>query len=209
MYKLTILFSFLTLYSSIGLMDSYKIAFNTENASYTLQIHNGEFVFDDNQPNVTVTYMGDNSADTDKPPLDSTQGKFYKITKGATWQQGLKIGAIDIGDVAGIIGEEDISDIIGREIGEEDIGDAAGKIGEEDISDDVGKIGEEDIGDDLGIIGEIDWGDPVGREIGGVFDSENLIILSFEFVAVLDQKIEIPERGLLVYIKGDKFVLFK
>ena len=197
MYKLTILFSFLTLYSSIGLMDSYKISFNNENASYILQIHNGEFVFDDNQPNVTVTYMGGNSADTDKPPLDSNQGKLYMITKGATWQQGLKIGEEDISDPAGKIGAEDISDPIGREIGEEDIGDDLGKIGEEDIGDDAGKIGEEDIGD------------PAGREIGGVFDSENLIILSFEFVTVLEQKIAIPESGLFINIKEDKFILLK
>ena len=78
MYKLTILFFFLTAFSSQSLMNSYKITFDNENASYTLEIDNGSLVFENNQPDVTVMTVGDDSADTDKAP--NKHGKVYKIT---------------------------------------------------------------------------------------------------------------------------------
>ena len=128
-YKLTMLFFFLTVYSSQSLTDNYKITFENENASYLLNINNGGLVFENNQPNVTITAIDDNNAadsaqeqpfdstqeqpfdSTQEQPFDSTQGKIYKITKGATFEDGLKIGADDNIDVEGKIGEEDDIDI--------------------------------------------------------------------------------------------------
>ena len=102
MYKLTMFFFLLTAFSSQGLMDSYKITFNNEDATYTLEIDNGSLVFENNQPNVTVTAIGNDATDTDK----NTVGKIYKITKGATWQEGLKIDKEDVIDTEKIGGED-------------------------------------------------------------------------------------------------------
>ena len=103
MYKLTILFFFLTAFNSQSLMDSYKITFDNENATYILQIKEGSLVMK-NQPNVTVTAIVENNpaADTDKKT-----SKIYKITKGATWQEGLKIGEEDI-----IIAHRDMNELL-------------------------------------------------------------------------------------------------
>ena len=86
MYKLTILFFLLTTIGSQSLMDNCKIIFNNENASYTLNIDSGSLRFENNQPDVMVVVVGDDSADTDKAPLGSAQeppsssGKIYKVT---------------------------------------------------------------------------------------------------------------------------------
>ena len=101
MYKLTMLFFFLTAYSSQSLMNNYKIVFENEDATYTLKIDNGSLAFENDQPGVTVTADGVNSVDTNKAPFGSAQEppstsrKTYKITKGATFEEGLKIGGND------------------------------------------------------------------------------------------------------------------
>ena len=105
MYKLTMLFFFLTVCSSQGLIDHYKIIFDNENASYTLQIEKDCLVFENNQPNVSVIEVGTSGTNTDKNI--NAAGKFYKITKGATFEEGLKIGGEDVIDI-GKIGAEDI-----------------------------------------------------------------------------------------------------
>ena len=95
MYKLTILFFLLITYSSQGLITSHKITFENKEATYILHIKEGSLVFENNQPNVTVTTYEEtsSSSNTDKAP--SAPGKNYKITKGGTWQDGLKIGAVN------------------------------------------------------------------------------------------------------------------
>ena len=91
-YKLTMLFFILTAFSSQSLTNNYKIIFENENASYILKIDNGSLVFKNDQPDVRVTAVSNNSADIGKV---NTSGKIYKITKGKTWQEGLKIGGDD------------------------------------------------------------------------------------------------------------------
>lgn len=108
MYKLTILFFLLTTYCSQSLTDNYKITFDNENASYTVKIDNGSLIFENNQPDVTVTTPFGSTQE-----LPNSSGKIYKITKGGTWQEGLKIGANDETEMPKIggNGDTDISKI--------------------------------------------------------------------------------------------------
>ena len=187
MYKLTILFFFLTAFNSQSLTDSYQLKFANENATYTLLIKEGNLVME-NQPDVTVIEKSNPSDDTDKKT-----NKIYKITKGATFEEGLKIGGIDIDDVTRI-GEIDIDDVDGK-IGEIIIDDVDGKIGGIDIED-VDRIKENTL-----------------------FETEDYdayeIKLGYELVMILEQstnalqKIDIPENGFYIYIVGNELILFE
>ena len=210
MYKLTILFFFLTAFNSLSLTDTYEIIFDNENASYTLDIDNDDLVFEDNQPNVTVTPIGDDSDNTDKPP--SASGKIYKITKGATWQQGLKIGKDD--EVAGDrIGGDDA--VAGAKIGADDAV-AGAKIGEDDeVAGD--RIGEDDAvaGAKIGGDDEV-AGDKAGNPLlFGIKEHQDYeIMLSYEAIAVVDkssnQKTAFPiEDGVYLIIADGKFAFFR
>ena len=211
MYKLTILFFFLTAFSSTGLMDSYKITFEYDYASYILNINDGELIFENNQPYVTVTPIGDNADNTDKAPPNGS-GKIYKITKGATFEEGLKIGAMD-GIAAEKIGEMDGVSV--EKIGGMD-GVSVDKIGEmDDIA--VDKIGEMD---DVSVekIGEMD-GVSGDKEINpllfGVKEHQAYeIVLSYALVTVVEKsskmKTEFPiANGVYLIISDGKFAFFK
>ena len=113
MYKLTILFFFLTAFNSQSLTDSYQLKFVNENATYILQIKEGNLVME-NQPDVTVTAIVESNSSIN---TDKKTNKIYKITKGATFEEGLKIGAEDE-IITKEIGEED--EITTKEIGGED-----------------------------------------------------------------------------------------
>ena len=103
MYKLLILFFFLTVFSSQSLMDSYQLKFANENASYILQIKEGSLTME-NQPDVIVTVIAGNNSDTDKKT-----NKIYKITKGSSFEEGLKIGGEDLVSTDKIGGEDIVS----------------------------------------------------------------------------------------------------
>ena len=181
MYKLTILFFFLTAFNSQSLMDSYKITFDNENASYILQIKEGNLVME-NQPNVTITAIVENNpvADTEKPPFDSAQGRVYKITKGATFEDGLKIRREHATDVD--------------------------KIGEEDAVD-IDKIGEEDVVD---IDREIDalLFDTKDHQAYEIVLSYALVTV-VEKSSNVKQQFAIGDNGLFVYIDRNELSLFK
>ena len=104
-YKLIILSFFLTAFNSQSLINNYKIIFENENATYTLKIDNSSLVFENGQPNVTVTADGNNSSNVDK--ASNTSRNTYQITKGSTWQNGLKIGETD-----GLFGQKEMKSSI-------------------------------------------------------------------------------------------------
>ena len=203
MYKLTILFFFLTAFSSQGLMDSYKITFDNENATYTLQIKEGSLVFE-NQPNVTVTAIADSNPSAD---IDKTTSKIYKITKGASFENGLKIGASDDIDAFKEIGETDDIDAF-KEIGASDDIDAGFK--------EIGASDEIDAGfKEIGASDEIDAFKEIGSLLGVGNHQACEIMLSYELLVVVvkssNEKTMFPisEKGLYLIISGDKFGLLR
>ena len=192
MYKLTILFFFLTAFSSQGLMDSYKITFDNENASYTLQIKEGGLVFE-NQPNVTVTAIANSNPSTD---IDTKTSIIYKITKGATFENGLKIGEVDeIGVGAKEIGATDEIGVGAKEIGESDELDAFKEIGG---ADEIG-VGAKEIGSLFGV------GNHQACEIMLSYDLLVVVVKSSNEKTVFP----ISEKGLYLIISGDKFGLLR
>ena len=209
MYKLTILFFFLTAFNSQGLMDQYQLKFANENATYTLEIKEGSLVME-NQPDVTVTAIAENNPDTDKAPFDAAQGRVYKITKGATFEEGLKIGEVDEID-AGFkeIGESDEIDAGFKEIGASDEIDAGFK--EIGASDDIDAGFKE-----IGAVDDIDAG---FKEIGTLFGIGNHqaceIVLGYELLTVVEKynnkktMFAIPEKGVYLIISDDKFGLLR
>ena len=150
MYKFAILFLLLITYNSQSLTSTYKLTFENQEAAYTLQVKEGKLVFENNQPNVTITtHEAANSAATTNQ-MTHEFGKFYKITKGTTWQHGLKIGGMDNIEIVRIGGMDDIE--IVRIGGSDDI-DIVRIAGTDDIiiintgdmnPDDIAKIGEMD-----------------------------------------------------------------
>jgi len=179
MYKLTILFFFLITYNSQNLTTTYKITFENKEAAYTLQIKEGNLVFENNQPDITVTAdeKDNRDANTEK---ETTLGKIYKITKGATWQEGLKIGDTD-----------DIS---------------ISKIGDTDGID-INKIGETD-GIDIDREANpllLEVKNHHAYEISLGFEFVTVVEKSTKS----DQKITIPEKGLYVHVLENEFRLFE
>ena len=197
MYKLTILFFFLTAFSSQGLMDVYQLKFENKDATYTLQVNNGSLVFE-NQPDVTVVEYGNAAVDNEQ----SASGKIYKIMPNATWQEGLKIGGMDIENYSQI-GTEIIDDV--TRIGAEIIDDYS-RIGAV-IIEDYSRIGAEIIGDYSRI-----------KEIAS-FKTEDYdaceIKLGYELIIIkensinTEQKIEISENGFYIYIIENELILFE
>ena len=125
MYKLTILLFFLITYNS--LIYTYHLKFANKDTTYTLQIKKGSLIMN-NQPDVSIVVYqegNNNSVDTDKGHFDSNQetqnnlGKIYKITKGSTFEEGLKIGGLDdiygegkIGGLDDIYGEGKMNSLL-------------------------------------------------------------------------------------------------
>ena len=198
MYKLTMLFFFLTAFNSLSLTDTYEIIFDNENASYTLDIVNDDLVFEDNQPNVTVTPIGDDSDNTDKPP--STSGKIYKITKGDTWQQGLKIGKDDAVAAAKIGGDDEVA---GDRIGADD-GVAGDRIGADDA------VAGAKIGADDAVAAAKE-----GSLLFGIKEHQAYeISLSYNAIVLVDissnEKTVFPiEDGVYLIIADGKFAFFR
>ena len=122
MYKLTILFFFLIAFNSQSLTDTYQLIFENKEATYTLQIKEGSLVFE-NQPGIKLKVNSANASNTDN--TSNTKGKMYKITKGTTFEEGLKIGGIDIEDAAREkIGAMDIEDAAREKVGAIEVDDA-------------------------------------------------------------------------------------
>ena len=188
MYKLTILFFILTAFNSQSLINTYQLIFENKEATYMLQVKEGNLIFE-NQPNVKVKIHGDSASDTE--PSSSAQGKIYKITKGASFEEGLKIGEIDIDDI-----------------------DRIGEI----IIEDIDRIGGIDI-EDIDRIGEIIIDDIDRIKEDALFKTDDCyayeIKLGYELVRIIaqsrnsEQKIEIPENGFYIYIVGNELILFE
>ena len=174
MYKFTMLFFFLIAFNSQSLIDTYQLIFENKDAAYTLQVKEGGLIFE-NQPDVNVKVHNEHTANT-----SNTKGKIYKIVKGATFEEGLKIGAIAIDDISKI-GEIAIDDI--------------SKIGAI-IIDDVSRIKEDAL---------FKTEDCYAYEIK--LDYEFVRIAEQSTDAV--QKIEIPENGFYIYIVGNELILFE
>ena len=192
MYKLAILFFFLTAFNSQSLIDSYHLKFSNENATYTLQIKEGNLIME-NQPNVTVTAIADNNPITD---TDKQTNKIYKITKGATFEGGLKIGGTDDIEIEKIGGEDQVEI---EKIGETDDIEIE-KIGEEDQIE-IEKIGE---ADDVDVEGKIGIKEHQAYEI----------VLSYASVMVVEkssnEKTTFPiENGVYLIIADGKFAFFR
>ena len=211
MYKLTILFFILTAFNSQSLTDDYKITFENEYASYILKINNGDIVFENNQPYVTVTQIGDNVANTDKAPTNP--GKIYKITKGSSFEAGLKIGGMDDIEIEKIGGTDDIEI---EKIGETDEIEIEKIGGTDDIE--IEKIGETDDIEIEKIEGDdkIDFDGKINLLLSGEKEHQAYyIILSYAVVTIVEkssnakQQFVIDDAGLFVYINGDKFNLFR
>ena len=201
MYKFAILFLLLITYNSQSLTSTYKLTFENQDAEYTLQVKEGKLVFENNQPNVTITtHEAANSAATTNQTSHNF-GKFYKITKGTTWQHGLKIGDSDGIDIVRI-GDTDGIDIV-RIAGSDDI--IIINTGDMD-PDDIAKIGGMD---NIEIVREAN---SLLLEVKDCHDYD--ISLGFDFITVVEkstqaiQKVAIPEKGLYINVLGDTFRLF-